>query len=310
MKQQWVSVVIPSYERELTLVKRAIDSILNQSHPLVEVVLVDDNPLNSPYCEPLKAYCGSDERIKYLRTAGKEGACIARNKGVSLAKGEYVGFLDDDDEWLPQKIELSLPYFQENIVMVGSRGWEVTINNQGKILQKVEYMGNLFRTEPTFQSMLRCDTIGTTTIALVHKQRFLECGGFNSVLPARQDYDCWLRMLKKYRILMIKDFLFIHYLHENEQVSKNPQNALLGLQKVYKDFKQDFDADKQGYAYIHMLMLKRYQELGQKRNELLYLLKVLKVQPRYLGRYIIDKTKNKKLKKFLQKYQKNSAVIN
>ena len=307
MTSKWVTVVIPTYGRSVDMVKLAVDSILNQTYTNVDVIIVDDNLKTSPHCKELKDYCSNNKRVSYIKTKGQQGACVARNLGTQQAKGEFIGFLDDDDEWLPTKIEVSLPLFKEDVAMVGSRGWQVTINKEREVLLKEPYMGDLFKKEPTFKEMLRCDSIGTTTLALVHKEKFLNCGGFREDLPARQDYNCWLRILKKYRIVFTNEYLFNYYIHNQEQITKSDQRALDGVKKVYEEFKADFDADKQGYAYINMLMLKRYMGLGDKSNQYKCLMNILKVQPRYLGRYIADTTKNKKLKEFLQKHQKNLA---
>lgn len=307
MAQSWVSVVIPTCGRDISLVSRAVESVLSQTYQNTEAVVVDDNLLTSPFSAGIEAYCAQNDRIRYLRTLGKGGACAARNLGAANARGEYVGFLDDDDTWLPQKAEVSLRLFENDVAMVGTRGWQITLDEKGAEVNRELYMGDLFTSEPTFQGMLRCDSIGTTTLALVHKLRFAECGGFRTDLPARQDYDCWLRMLKKYRIVLSQECLFEHFIHTSEQISRSDARALEGLIKVYQEFKPDFDGDKRAYAYIHMLMLKRYRGLGKPLQEMLCLARVLRVQPRYLGRYVADTTRNERLRDFLRRRQRNEA---
>ena len=261
MAQSWVSVVIPTYGRDISLVSRAIESVLSQTYPNTEAVVVDDNLLTSPFSAGIEAYCAQNDRIRYLKTLGKGGACAARNLGAANARGEYVGFLDDDDTWLPKKAEVSLRLFEKDVAMVGTRGWQITLNEKGAEVNRELYMGDLFVSEPTFTGMLRCDSIGTTSLALVHKLRFAECGGFRIDLPARQDYDCWLRILKKYRIVLSEECLFEHFIHPGEQISHNDAHALEGLKKVYQEFKPDFDGDKHAYAYINMLILNRCRSL-------------------------------------------------
>ncbi len=102
--QPLVSAVIPTYNRPI-LVLGAVKSALNQTHPNMEVIVVVDGPDNSTH-RALGAI--ADPRIRIITLPQHQGACGARNAGVQAAKGEWVAFLDDDDEWLPAKTELQL----------------------------------------------------------------------------------------------------------------------------------------------------------------------------------------------------------
>ena len=107
-----VSVIVPTYNRAGTVVK-AIDSILCQSHPRLEVVIVDDGSSDNT-SQVLRTAQQKDVRVvHYSNTRGK-GCAGARNTGVSAARGEYIAFLDDDDEYLPDKIMKQLEVFAHN----------------------------------------------------------------------------------------------------------------------------------------------------------------------------------------------------
>jgi glycosyltransferase involved in cell wall biosynthesis len=99
-----VSAVIPTYNRP-RLVLGAVKSALSQTHSNMEVIVVLDGPDNST-SEALGAI--GDSRIRIITLAQHQGACGARNAGIQAANGEWIAFLDDDDEWLPRKIELQL----------------------------------------------------------------------------------------------------------------------------------------------------------------------------------------------------------
>ena len=99
-----VSTVIPTYNRP-SLVVGSVKSALNQTHPNMEVIVVMDGPDDSTRTA-LEAF--ADARIQIVTLPQHQGACGARNAGVQAAKGEWVAFLDDDDVWLPRKIELQL----------------------------------------------------------------------------------------------------------------------------------------------------------------------------------------------------------
>ena len=95
-----VSVVIPTYNRAC-LLGRAIQCVLNQSFQDIEVIVVDDASQDNS-ADIVNSL--DDSRIKYLRHEKNRGGSSARNTGIKAARGEYIAFLDDDDEWMPTKI--------------------------------------------------------------------------------------------------------------------------------------------------------------------------------------------------------------
>src|SRR5574341_762936 len=95
-----ISVVIPTHNRS-GLLPRAIKSVLGQSYPHFEVIIVDDASLDGTQ-EVVEAL--GNGRLLYLRHTTNLGGSAARNTGIRAARGELVAFLDDDDEWLPQKL--------------------------------------------------------------------------------------------------------------------------------------------------------------------------------------------------------------
>lgn len=99
-----VSVVIPTYNRA-GLLPRAIESVLGQTHDEFEVVVVDDGSTDDT-AAVVEGY--DDPRVRYVAHEENRGANVARNTGIEAARGEYVAFLDSDDEWHPRKLELQL----------------------------------------------------------------------------------------------------------------------------------------------------------------------------------------------------------
>lgn len=108
-----VSVVIPTYSRNITL-SRAIDSVLEQTHQNLEIIVVDDNPPDSEWrvsTQKLMQQYADNEKIHYIQNAKNMGGSRARNEGIKAANGEYIAFLDDDDEYFSEKIEKQLHCF-------------------------------------------------------------------------------------------------------------------------------------------------------------------------------------------------------
>ena len=116
-----VSVIIPTYKRSDYLL-RAIDSVLRQTYAPIEIIVVDDNEGNNEFREATKKnlqHYITSAAIQYLEHENNKGLPAARNTGIRLAKGDYVAFLDDDDEFLPEKIGLQVACFQRNNPSVG-----------------------------------------------------------------------------------------------------------------------------------------------------------------------------------------------
>lgn len=99
-----VSVIIPSHNRA-GLVSRAVRSVLDQTHQAIEVIVVDDGSTDDTGTVVRGI---ADSRVRYLRHEQARGACAARNSGIDAAQGEWMAFLDDDDRFLPAKIERQL----------------------------------------------------------------------------------------------------------------------------------------------------------------------------------------------------------
>lgn len=116
ISQPLVSCIIPSFKRN-DMISRAIDSVLAQTYSNIEILIVDDNDKGSEYSTTLKEIVKSydNERVKLLAQPSHINGAAARNFGVKHAEGEYIAFLDDDDEWLPTKIEKQI-YFLKRIL--------------------------------------------------------------------------------------------------------------------------------------------------------------------------------------------------
>jgi glycosyltransferase involved in cell wall biosynthesis len=103
MRESTVSVVIPTLNRPAMLL-RALDSVANQTFPPQEVIVVVDGPDD----EIAKLVQRAHPSVRLLQMKTRSGAAVARNVGVQNARGAWIAFLDDDDEWLPRKLELQL----------------------------------------------------------------------------------------------------------------------------------------------------------------------------------------------------------
>ena len=126
MDNPFFTVVIPTYNRS-NLLKRAVVSVLDQTFDDFEIIIIDDHSTDDT-CSVVSSF--SDPRIKYAINHRKKGACGARNTGIFVAKGKWVAFLDDDDVWLPDKLEYQYELAQNVDETVGLICTDYAIYNE------------------------------------------------------------------------------------------------------------------------------------------------------------------------------------
>jgi glycosyltransferase involved in cell wall biosynthesis len=182
-----VSVVIPTWNRAELLVK-AVRSALAQTIPPLEVLVCDDGSTDDS--EKVVSTMG-DTRVRWL--AGERGGrpAIPRNRGVRESKGEWIAFLDNDDEWLPDKLEKQLRLAERT-------GCRAVCSNASRNVPGQGVMGNYLTWDCeriTFDDLLRVNQVICSS-ALVHRSLFEKMMGFpeNEVLKALEDYALWLRL--------------------------------------------------------------------------------------------------------------------
>lgn len=107
-----VTVIIPTYKRTVEFLSRAVQSVINQTYSKVEIIVIDDSPTDYKERNNIKEYMNSIENkdIKYYQNEQNLGGSLARNRGIEFATGEYISFLDDDDEYMPEKIEKQVKF--------------------------------------------------------------------------------------------------------------------------------------------------------------------------------------------------------
>ncbi len=199
-----ISVIIPTYNRANFILK-AIRSIQNQSLHVKEIIVVDDGSTDNTK-EVLQ-----NEEIKYIYQQNS-GVSSARNLGIQKAKYEWLAFLDSDDTWCKDKIKEHVSLHVNSPELKASFSDEIWVRN-GKIINKKKH---LKKEEPCFLNSLRTCKIGVSTF-VVHKSIFEDIGVFDETLKVCEDYDLWLRILRKYEIKLIdKELITKQAGHENQ----------------------------------------------------------------------------------------------
>ena len=133
-----VTAVITTHKRPPEIVERALKSILIQTYKNIEIFVVDDSPaeyeLRSAVKNMVESY--ADRNVTYIAHKKCMGACAARNTGLEAANGEFIGYLDDDDEWFPIKIEEQLKGFDSEDVALVYCGNNVFYESTGEIFEE------------------------------------------------------------------------------------------------------------------------------------------------------------------------------
>lgn len=174
-----VSVIIPSYKRS-SMLPRAIDSVLNQTYKNVEVIVVDDNDPNSDWrkkTESLMSRYDKNPKVKYICHPSNLNGSVARNTGINNSSGEFVTFLDDDDYYYPNKIELQCDFLLNHPEYQAVYcGW---IRDGETVIPHLK--GNL-----SFEILSGKQLIYTNTI-MMYRDAAIECGGFDESFLRHQE---------------------------------------------------------------------------------------------------------------------------
>lgn len=204
-----VSVIIPTYNRS-HLVTRAIRSVLHQTYQNLEVIVVDDASTDNT--SDVVGTLG-DERIKYIRHSGNKGASAARNTGIEAAGGELIGFLDSDDEWLPEKLQRQVDKFDSTSANVGLvYGGYIIIDDETK--QRIKQEKPKLR-GCVFQELLKEDFVGSPT-PLVKRECFQKVGVFDEDLRFGEDWDMWFRISQHYEFDFVSEMVATFYLSQHQ----------------------------------------------------------------------------------------------
>lgn len=197
MSNKRVSVVIPTYKRADRLTE-AIDSALNQTYKNLEIIVVDDNDPNTQFrktTEKLMLKYQNNEKVRYIKHEKNKNGAAARNTGIKNAKGEYIALLDDDDLYLPQKIEKQVDFLDHNMQYAGVYCGRI---QNDKIIYG-EIQGDL-------SEHILLETFSPTTPALMfRKEALMDIRGFNENFRRHQDYELLLRFFRKYKLGAIRE---------------------------------------------------------------------------------------------------------
>ena len=224
-----VSVIIPTYKRPKYLT-RAINSVLNQTYQNIEIIIIDDNNEEDEFRKltqnVLKKFI-IEKKIIYIEHKYNKGVAAARNTGIKKSNGEFISFLDDDDEYLPAKTESQLKIFKDTKDKIGLVYGafirkDLILNKENLIEPRIK--GNV-------NSIMGLNKIGSPSIVMCTKSAINKIGEFDETIPYKDDIDFFYRLSECYNISFTREVVAKYYIHAEASVSSSYKNKLLHTQK-------------------------------------------------------------------------------
>jgi len=206
-----VSVIIPTFNRSQK-VARAVRSVLNQDFRDFEIIVVDDGS-NDNTIAALNDYMPF---MRYVRQPVNRGVSAARNRGVKSSAAPWISFLDSDDYWLKEKLQVQMEFFERNPSAVACQTQEIWIRRGRRVNPKTKHKkpsGDIFK------QSLRLSLVSPSSVIL-RRSLFEEVGFFDEALPAGEDYDLWLRISCRYPVYLIDKELVVKEGGHEDQLSR------------------------------------------------------------------------------------------
>ena len=226
--KELVSIIIPTYKRNENL-EKAIDSVLKQTYDNIEIIVVDDNDSETTYREKNEILMNrykKNSKVIYIKHEKNKNGAAARNTGIKQANGSYIGFLDDDDEFMPTKIEEQVSFLEKNIEYncVGCQIY------RGQRIEKQK-----INEETLLEDILSLKISPITSMLLFREKAIKDINGFNENYRRHQDVEMLARYLQKNRFGYIEKPLI-------KMGINNGENQLNGekLKELKEQFLKDF----------------------------------------------------------------------
>ena len=247
-----VSIIIPSFGRPQYLSK-ALDSLLSQSYKNLEIIIIDDNKNDEDHLKTLNVFneYSSDSRIIYYHDGINRGGGLARNKGIEIAKGKYISFLDDDDTYCKDKIFKQLKHIQSNNLDVSV--CDMFFCKNGKLLD----ISNCYaRVDSPAKFLLNGNAY--TPMIMATKHILNGVGGFTDT-PRYQDHVLMLKLfINKAKIGHLNQKLFIHNNHSGPRITNTSKFEIAhNIRNTYEmKIYPNLSIDEQYQFQVNTLLIK------------------------------------------------------
>ena len=272
-----VSVIIPTYNRKDYL-SNSVGSVLEQTFQDFELIISDDASTDSTrqYVESL-----SDPRIIYIFNETNRGVAETRNNALKIARGKYVAFLDDDDEWLPEKLRMQVELIERKPLRVGAIYTGVTTfdvnRNHLTSVSVPEFRGNILND-------LLTDNFLATSSILIRKSSFDRVGFFDTEFKGISDFDMWIRIAGDFDFDYIKDPLVKHQVHDL-RITENYEAVISGLKLLLSKHNKLYAKHKKAQSSYKLKLGIFYCYNNDTKEGRRYFIEAIKLYPLNLKHY-------------------------
>jgi glycosyltransferase involved in cell wall biosynthesis len=275
LKKPKVSVIIPTHNRG-EMLRRAIDSVLNQTYKDFELIVISDGCTDNTD-EIVASY--ADPRIKFFSHEKSRGTSAARNTGIRASTGQYVAFLDDDDEWTPKKLELQMPIIENSPLEVGLvYTWmDYLFHGKSIAVHAPRLRGNVFENMLDKQALGGCPTI------IIKHEVLDRVDGFNENLPRGNDADFIRRITKYYHVDYVPKILAKIHVGHPDRISVHSResalNAIKELENRLHVFEEDFIKHRKAWSNVLFQIGIYYIKSGMPFKGLIHVVRAILKNP-------------------------------
>lgn len=223
-KKELVSIIMPSYNSEKTI-ENAIKSVINQSYPYWELIVIDDGSSDHSF-SIIQNFSVKDERVRTIQNKKNMGVSKSRNLGIEKSKGDWIAFLDSDDMWVEKKLEKQIFYAHNHDALFIFTGSSY-INADGEYYKGKLEVPNIIN----YRKLIKQNVISCSSV-LIHKKCIGETKIENDEM--HEDYAFWLKILKKgFSAFGLNEPLLIYRIDQNSKSG----NKIKSVKMTYKVFR-------------------------------------------------------------------------
>lgn len=262
-----VSVILTTYKRPVETVRRAIDSVVNQSYRPLELIVVNDNPEDGDLAEDIAGELAEFRQkipIQYLLMEHNAGACAARNRGAQYSRGEFLAFLDDDDVWVRDKIKWQMDYIGKNdVVLVTGLINFVSGDKEWMYNSRQRFSGTVLH------EILCGNYVGGCSVPLLSKRAFEQVRGFDTRYRSSQDLNLWIRLAKTGKFGFV-DRILLNYSVGEDGITADTGGRLQGWELLLSDFRDEYQNDRRAKQRFLLMIAGEMHKAGEEELEKKY----------------------------------------
>ncbi len=242
-----VSVILPTCNR-VSLLRRALLSVLNQSYSNIEIIVINDGSIDGTY-EMLQVFEKENACMKVIHHKESEGANKSRNDGINMSSGVFIaGLDDDDDEFTPDRIKKLMLFYDDKSAFVASN--EITVKPDDFRIYSNK------KSQITFDEILYQNYIGNQ--GLISRERIISVGMYDEAITATQDYDLWIRLMHRYGTVKISsEHLYIKHEEHGFVTITTSKKVFSGYFGTYKKYKHLLNIRQRKMRFFHLYRIRR-----------------------------------------------------